>query len=197
MKKSRPTTVTTSLKSLVFWRKWHRWIGLVAAVFLLWAAATGLLIAFNEFFGADEAQREAARRLVSPVTTTSDPRAWNGAVSAAMATVAKQIGSAPVDSVMIALKGTPPTVTVYVGKPHGGEDRKFVVDASTGALLEVDAYVDKPFLNRLHSGEAFGDGGLVVAMFWALMLVVITASGLVIYWMLRPKRRLGLQNVFW
>ena len=196
MKKPRPP-LATSLTSLVFWRKWHRWIGLVAAVSLLWAAVTGLLIAFNEFFGADEAQREAVRRLISPVTTTSDPRMWAGPVSAAMATVAKQIGSAPVDSVMVSLKGTPPTVTVYVGKPRGGEDRKFVVNASTGALLKVDAYVDKPFLNRLHSGEAFGDGGLVVAMFWALMLAVITTSGLVIYWLLRPKRRTGLQNVFW
>jgi len=64
-------------------------------------------------------------------------------------------------------------------------------------LVKVDAYVDKPFLNRLHSGEAFGDGGLVVAMLWALTLVVITASGLVIYFMMRPKRRRGLQNVFW
>lgn len=196
MSRSHPP-LGTSLKTLVFWRKWHRWIGLVAAVFLLWAAVTGLLIAFNEFFGAEEAQREAARRLVSSVTTTSDPRMWAAPVSTAMATVAKQIGSAPVDSVSVSLKGTPPTVTVYVGKLQGGEDRKFVVNATTGSLLEVDAYVDKPFLNRLHSGEAFGDGGLVVAMFWGLMLVVITASGLVIYLMLRPRRRTGLQNVFW
>ena len=35
--------------------------------------------------------------------------------------------------------------------------------------VRTDAYADKPFLNRLHSGEAFGDGGLVVAMFWALV----------------------------
>jgi len=187
----------TPLKGLVFWRKWHRWISFAGALFLLWAAVTGFLLAFDEFFGQDEARREAVRRLVSPVTTTSDSRAWTAAVSAALATVAKQTGSAPVDSVTISLKGTPPTVTVFVGKPQGGEDRKFVVDASTGELLEVDAYVDKPFLNRLHSGEAFGDGGLVLAMFWALTLVVITASGLVIYFMLRPKRRRGLQNVFW
>jgi uncharacterized iron-regulated membrane protein len=102
-----------------------------------------------------------------------------------------------VDSITVSLKGALPTVTVFVGKPQGGEDRRFVINASTGALITVDAYVDKPFLNRLHSGEAFGDGGLVVAMFWALMLVIITASGLVIYFLLHPKRRSGLQNVFW
>jgi hypothetical protein len=41
-----------------------------------------------------------------------------------------------------------------------------VLDARTGALLSNEAYADKPLLYRLHSGEAFGDGGLVVAMFW-------------------------------
>ena len=55
----------------------------------------------------------------------------------------------------------------------------------TGALIRTDAYVDKPFLNRLHSGEAFGDGGLVFAMFWALALFVLTVTGLIIYLKLR------------
>ena len=47
--------------NLAFWRKWHRWIAFPATLFLLWAAATGVLVAFTEFFGADEALREATR----------------------------------------------------------------------------------------------------------------------------------------
>ena len=50
--------------NLVFWRKWHRWIGFPAALFLLFAATTGVLVAFTEFFGEEEALREATRDLV-------------------------------------------------------------------------------------------------------------------------------------
>jgi hypothetical protein len=42
-------------------------------------------------------------------------------------------------------------------------------------------YADKPFLYRLHSREAFGDGGLVMAMLWGLTLLVLTVTGLIIY----------------
>jgi len=73
-----------------------------------------------------------------------------------------------------------------------------VVDAKTGALIKTEAYADKPFLTRLHSGEAFGDGGLVMAMFWGLALVILTASGLIIYLLMRGNRKLvGWQRVFW
>ena len=90
-----------------------------------------------------------------------------------------------------------PTVTVFTGKPTGGEDRKFVVDANSGRILGVEAYADKPFLYRLHSGEAFGDGGLVGAMLWGTALVILTASGLIIYFMMRRRNPQGIQKVFW
>ena len=50
---------------------------------------------------------------------------------------------------------------------------------------------------RLHSGEAFGDGGLVVAMFWGLALLVINVTGLIIYLMMRRPNATGLRRVFW
>ena len=183
--------------NLAFWRKWHRWIGFPAALFLLYAATTGFLVAFTEFFGEAEALREATRNLVSPVTTKSAPRAWSAPIDAAVAAVALSAGSMPIDSITIQFKGSQPTVSVFTGRPAGGEDRKFVVDARTGVVMKTEAYADKPFLNRLHSAEAFGDGGLVVAMAWALTLIVLTITGLLIYFLLRPKKRSGLQQVFW
>jgi uncharacterized iron-regulated membrane protein len=47
----------------VFWRQWHRWIGAPAALFLAFASLTGVIVAGVEFFGEDEAVREANRRL--------------------------------------------------------------------------------------------------------------------------------------
>ena len=69
-----------------FSRKWHRWIGIEAAPFLLYAATTGFILAVNEFFGAEEAERERLREVVSPVKVPVTDAAWSGAVSKAATT---------------------------------------------------------------------------------------------------------------
>lgn len=184
-----------------FWRRWHRWIGLPAALFLLFASVTGVLVAGTEFFGAKEALREATRNLVSPVTATSPAETWSEPIALALRAVNGATPGAPVDKIQQQFKGDQPTVTVFTGKPAGGEDRKFVIDARTGVVLSVETYADKPFLYRLHSGEWFGDGGLVFAMAWGAALACMTVSGLIIYW--RMFSRMGLRNqvgikrVFW
>jgi len=180
-----------------FYRQWHRWIGWVAALFLFWAGSTGTIVAVQEFFGEDEALREATRDLVSPVQTTSAPGAATDPVARALAAAAKAAPGAPIDKIEVQFKGKQPTVTVYTGKPTGGEDKKLVIDATTGALLRTDDYVDKPFFTRLHSGEAFGDGGLVFAMFWGLGLALMSVTGIIIYWRMRRPNQPGIKKVFW
>lgn len=180
-----------------FWRRWHRWIGFPAALFLLFAAVTGFIVASTEFFGEAEALREATRDLVSPVSTGSDPLSWSTPISKAMAASARRAPGAPIDRITVQFKGEIPTVTVFLGKPGGGEDKTFVFNARTGVLIKEDAYADKPLINRIHSGEWFGDGGLVFAMFWATALAVLTVSGLIIYWTMRRRNATGLQKFFW
>ena len=104
---------------------------------------------------------------------------------------------APIDRVELRFKGDQPTVTVYTGRPTGGEDRKYVVDARTGQIVAEEAYADKPLLYRLHSGEAFGDGGLVMAMGWGLALAALTISGLILWWRLRRRDATGIRRFFW
>ena len=190
---SRSFVATT----LVFWRKWHRWIGFPAALFLLFAATTGVLVAFTEFFGEEEALRERTRDMVSPVSVASASSAWAEPIGRAMATAATRSSNAPIDRIELQFKGPSPTVTLLTGKPSGGEDRKLVFDARTGLLLSDEAYADKPFLYRLHSGEAFGDGGLVVAMMWGLTLIVLTVTGLIIYFKMYRPGATGIKRVFW
>lgn len=174
-----------------FWRQWHRWIGAPAALFLAFAAATGVIVAGVEFFGEDEALREANRDLVSAVTTTSPPDGWQGLINQVMTASAKEAPNAPIDKIAIELKGTNPVITLYLGKPAGGEDKRLVFDARTGQFLRVDAYADKPLVNRIHSGEFFGDGGLVFAMVWGLALLALTVSGFWLYWRLASANRQG------
>jgi len=180
-----------------WWRRWHRWIGFPAALFLLFAATTGFLVATTEFFGEEEALREATRDLTSPLTTAAKDSEWADPIAKAMSHVEMTKPGAPIDKITVQFKGERPTVTIYFGKPGGGEDRLMVFDAGTGALIKEDAYADKPLLNRIHSGEWFGDGGLVFAMFWAIALAVLTFSGLIIYWTMRRRNAVGLQKVFW
>jgi len=179
------------------WRKWHRWIGFAAAPFLLFAAVTGVVAGAVEFFGEDEEAREQARARVSPVTLPAPPGAWSDPIGKAFAGAAARAGGAPVDRVAVDFKADPPTVTVFTGKPEGGEDKKLVFDARTGDFLREEAYADKPFLVRLHSGEAVGDWGLVAGMAWGLALVAVTVSGAVIYFAMRRPGRTGLRRLFW
>ena len=115
----------------------------------------------------------------------------------AFATAAAQHGDSPVDKVTIEFKGAQPSVTIFTGKPTGGEDRRLIFDAKTGALLKNAAYVDKPLIHRIHSGEAFGDGGLVFAMFWGAALAVLSFSGVLIYFQMRRPNTTGLRRLFW
>jgi len=180
-----------------FLRKWHRWIGFPAALFLLFAAVTGVLVAFTEFFGEEEAQREATRALVSPVTIRTLSEACAEPLRKAFATAASQASDSPVDKVAIEFKGPHPSVTVFTGKTTGGEDRRLLFDAQTGTLLKNAAYVDKPLIHRIHSGEAFGDGGLVFAMFWGVALAMLSLSGVLIYFRMRRPNASGLKRIFW
>lgn len=180
-----------------FWRKWHRWIAFPATLFLLWASVTGIILGFTEFFGAEEALREATRDLVSPVATTSPAAIWSDPVARAVAAVNAKAPGAPIDKIELQFKGDNPTVTIFTGKPAGGEDKKFIVSAKTGAIESIEDYTDKAFLLRLHSGEAFGDGGLVVSMVWGLALAILSITGLIIYLRIRRPGATGIKRVFW
>jgi len=183
--------------NVAWWRRWHRWLAWPTAIFLMWAACTGVIVAFSEFFGADEALREATRDLVSPVTTASPSDAWSQPVARAIQAVNLASNGAPIDKIEQQFKGEKPTITIFTGKPGGGEDRKFVMDAKSGTVLSAEAYADKPLLYRLHSGEAFGDGGLLMSMTWGTVLAFLTVSGFVIYLTMRRKNPVGIQRIFW
>ena len=71
-----------------------------------------------------------------------------------------------------------------------------IVSGVEGSIME-ESYADKPLLYRLHSGEAFGDGGLVVAMLWGLALLTLTITGLIIYLKLWRPGQTGVRKVFW
>lgn len=179
------------------WRKWHRWIAFAAAPFLLFAAITGVIAGIAEMVSDDEEAREKAREQESPAKLPLTNEIWSEAIGRALVGAAEKAKGAPVDRVTLDYKTDPPSVTVYLGKPGGGEDRKLIFNASTGAFLREEAYIDKPFLVRLHSGEALGDWGQALGVGWGLALIAITITGAVIYFAMRRPGRTGFGRVFW
>lgn len=181
-----------------FYRRWHRWVGTIAAVFLTWVSITGMLVAGTEFFGADEAERERVRDMTSAVKLDPADPGIATAMSLALSGAMAKAPGAPVDKVELKLKGDKPVVNIFLGKPGGGEDKQLKFDGKTGAFLGEESYVDKPLLYRLHSGEAFGDGGLVVAMGWGLALALMSVTGFLMYvHMVRRHHVQGWRRFFW
>jgi uncharacterized iron-regulated membrane protein len=169
----------------------------VAAPFLLFAAVTGVAAGIAEMTSEDEEARERARDRISSVALPAAPAEVSDPVIRALTAAAVAAPGAPVDKVVIDFKSDPPTITAYLGKPGGGEDRRLVYDARTGELVRTERYADKPFLTRLHSGEAFGDWGLVAGTAWGFGLVGLVVSGLVIYAAMRRPGLTGWRRFFW
>jgi len=179
-------------------RKIHRWLGVPAALFLLLASFTGIWLECVKFFGAEEAERERIRDLTSTVTAQSVGVEFETSFEKARAASASRAGSQPLDKIVWQLKGDAPTVTFFFG-PHGKQaGRRIVVHARTGEILREEDYAEDSFILRLHSGEAFGDGGQVLGMFWGLSLMVLTVTGIVIYFQMKPRRQqTGIHKIFW
>lgn len=178
-------------------RRLHRWIGFPATIFLLWVSFTGIWLAAAEFFGEAEALRERTRDMVSSVTLDTPDEEFAAALAKARAAAVAKVPGAPLDKVVWQLKGDAPTITFYTGKKEGGEDQKIVVSAKSFAVESMEDTADKSLLLRLHSGEAFGDGGLVLAMLWGLALLLLTLTGIWIYLKMRRPGGTGLKRFFW
>ena len=179
-------------------RKIHRWLGVPAAIFLLLASFTGVWLECVHFFGAEEAERERIRDLTSGVTAQSVGAEFGASFDKARAAAAARAGAQPLDKMVWQLKGDAPTITFFFGPQGQQAGRRIAVHARTGEVLGVEDYAEDSFILRLHSGEVFGDGGMVLGMFWGLSLFVLTITGTIIYIRMKPRTpRTGLRKVFW
>ena len=179
-------------------RKIHRWLGVPAAIFLLLASFTGVWLECVKFFGADESERERIRDLVSPVTAQNVGAEFDTTFEKVRAAAAARAGDQPLDRIVWQLKGDAPAVTFFFS-PHGQQvGRRITVQARTGEFLREEDYGEDSLILRLHSGEAFGDGGMVLGMIWGVLLFALTGTGIVIYFKMKPRKaRTGLRKVFW
>ena len=179
-------------------RKIHRWLGLPAALFLLLASFTGVWLECVHFFGAEEAERERIRDLTSTVTAQNVGAEFGANFDKARAAAAARAGAQPLDKMVWQLKGDAPAMTFFFGPQGKQAGRRIAVNARTAEVLREESYEEDSFILRLHSGEAFGDGGMVLGMVWGVSLFVLTVTGIIIYFRMKPRTpRTGLRKVFW
>ncbi len=177
-------------------RKWHRWVSLPAAIFLLSVSITGVVLQFQQFFGEDEALREKLAAVSSSYALDTSAADISAKIERARAAVLAKHAGADLDALEMQLKGDHPTVTFHILTDSA---RKLVVNADTGAIEKDEPDMRESFILRLHTGEVFGDGGMVLGMFWGTALIALTITGGYLYWQMyraRAKAK-GWKKVFW
>ena len=180
------------------WRKWHRWVGFAAVPFLALCRSHGnhrrghrvpergrgsarkgpRADQHGEGAGPDNRLDRANRPCADECSGTG--RWW------------RQSTRSPWTSRLT----HPPSPSISANR-RAARTRSWSSIRAPARSLREERYEDKPFLTRLHSGEAFGDWGLVLGIGWGTALVVLIVTGLVIYLAMRKPGRTGLRRVFW
>lgn len=155
----------------------HLWLGVLASMAVVLVCVTGILLNHKRALGLmPDVENAGARPLESALSLQE---------------LVDRAGRA------VALDGAdPPTVDRMDVRPDDGlvkvrfDDRvvtEVTLDLATGAVLHVGERNDV-FLEKLHSGEIFGDRGIFVSDAAAVLLTLLLLSG---YWLwLYPRRRL-------
>lgn len=153
----------------------HLWLGVLATGILLVIAITGVLLNHKRGLGLmPDVPNEAAGALAEALPL-------GDLAAAAEAAVPPEVAAAGIDRMDV--------------RPGDGlikvrfDDRavtEATVDIHTGRVLHVGERNDV-FLEKLHSGEIFGDFWTLLSDAGAILLVIVLVSG---YWLwLYPKRR--------
>jgi hypothetical protein len=200
-------------------RRFHRWISVVAAIFILYVATTGLMMAFDNIWGSIYMETHG---LMIPGRGNGPPPALvkmfadNGTVSdAELASLLRTTLNAEAHADP---SGSPPRVIRlrnYGGMPQGavvtgGETaQQFVFNATNGesAGLYERGYplTPMPFQwgahetwKRMHRGDFFGLTGRWIDLLSGLAILFLTISGINMYLQLYGARsRLSRRGVFW
>lgn len=179
-------------------RKFHRWVSLPACLFLLMVAATGVVLQVQQFISADEAERERLADKPSEFALSGGAASLEDAhrAEAKLLSVADAAMGAggTIDRVDHLLRADPPRVVLHA-ITKGGTPLRFTAKASDGSLIGPEGGEEdqrESFMLRLHTGEIFGDAGVVFGMIWGTALVALTLTGVWMYYRMWSARRRSL-----
>ena len=178
----------------MFLRKSHRWIGIGAAIFLLSVSITGVILQIQRLSDEKEHEEETQPKKTSSYNLDSNLNEFLSRLPAIQKGIKAKIGQVQLDKVELKLEDEEPSWVVYT---KGLDPKKITADAD-GHIEKIEDGKES-FILRLHSGEVFGDAGVVLGIFWGLALVFLTVTGFIIYWKMGRgvKEKRGWKKVFW
>ncbi|NOT39508.1 MAG: PepSY domain-containing protein [Alphaproteobacteria bacterium] len=175
-------------------RRIHRWAGVTVALFLFVVAVSGVILQVQKLAG-DEGEREE-QSVRGSVSTSTANDAFAAMLSRSLDAVRAAAPNEPIVSVELRLAGD--TTQVLVTMP-GEPGRRITVNAQSGKVTSDEAYERESIFLRIHSGEILGEPGVVIGLLWGLGLVILSATGIIVYLNMYAKRRAvrGKGRVFW
>lgn len=171
-------------------RSLHRWISLPIAIFLLWIAATGVILQVQELAGHDE-PHQGGHHAAAPAD--ADVAA---AVAKGLAAARALDPQFRARTVQVDLGG--PSLHVMLGaRARGGDQIDY--DAAAGTATRVVQKMNlHGLIMHLHSGEAIGPIGAVIGLLCGTGLLVLSITGAVVYIdMYRRRAKAGKGGLFW
>ncbi len=169
-------------------RRWHRWIALPAGLFLMFIAATGVLLHLDMMRLGQTPPGHGAPPLpqVQPLPSNAELSAMIGR----LADEARRDPELAPQSLQIVLAGPRITLVAGSGGPPGSPQTKF--DAVTGERI-IDPPPPADFhyvLQDLHAGYFAGWVGRIISILCGLSLFALALTGLQVWWeMARRKKR--------
>lgn len=196
------------------WRRTHRWVGAVAAAFLLNIAVTGVVLAWGELqlgvflkygVGAPPYPRPSPMPAVSARPL---PRNWPDMLRTTYDAAQRQHEGSQITSVTLVERATGPTV----GLATLGGDRPamLAMNAQTGAAISDwaasgvqrgNGYFSDwhQIFKRLHRGDIVGDfSGRYFDILTGLSLLYLVLTSFSLYWRMFSQRRAkNRHGLFW
>lgn len=164
-------------------RSLHKWIGIAVSIILLTLAVTGILLNHKKKMGyMPEVEHEASGQISQGLPIEKV------AMIAITASDSKDIQSVKdIDRIDYRTKNMSAKVRF-----KDSENTEVIVDSVTGKVLNVGSRTDV-FIEKLHSGEIFGDMFILVTDVAAASLVLLTFSGFYIWIWPKWRRRSNMQ----
>ena len=198
-----------------WWRSLHRWVSIVAAVFLMVVSISGALLSIDTValgvYGMTHTNAGRYSRfpygMIADLSSPLPDAQLPGMLNTTLAAYHAVNGNTPIKVIRLRYFAGMPQGLIISGS--GDDTREVVYNAVTGQRASMTEpsypYQGFPFgweehelMKQIHRGDIFGVPGRLMDVFAGLSLVFLSLSGLIMYvdlW--RRRSRAGRKSIFW